>query len=175
MHQAVEGAVVGPSDYIFRAGRQVLRLDDLSDQFIAYLSGHIHPHQILWTRESKPKPFIYPGSIERTSFAERGETKGFLLLEFSQDKTLDISFRALPTRPMHIVDLGETEDALGEFLNDLVTKKYESNSVIRLLSPTKTLSEKISTAIKGKMPANVILEISHQWLGEVMRGRNKDS
>ncbi len=49
----------------------------------AVLAGHIHRHQIL-TRDLAGRrlasPVLYPGSTERTSYAERTETKGYLRL-----------------------------------------------------------------------------------------------
>ncbi len=50
-------------------------------------------------------PVLYPGSIERTSFAEKSETKGYLLLTVGNGKrgrppSLDWRFEDLPARPM---------------------------------------------------------------------------
>ena len=50
----------------------------------AVLSGHIHRHQVLTCDlGGRPlaAPVLYPGSIERTSFAEKDEEKGYLVLE----------------------------------------------------------------------------------------------
>jgi DNA repair exonuclease SbcCD nuclease subunit len=49
-------------------------------------------------------PVLYPGSIEKTSFAETGEGKGFLLLDMSPDQ-VRWSFMELPSRPMVTRDL----------------------------------------------------------------------
>ena len=52
---------------------------------ILFLTGHIHRFQIL-SRDLKarvlPAPVFYAGSIECTSFAEKNEKKGYLILEF---------------------------------------------------------------------------------------------
>jgi DNA repair exonuclease SbcCD nuclease subunit len=45
-------------------------------------------------------PVIYSGSIERTSFAEAGETKGFVVLELAQSGLRSFEFRPLPARTM---------------------------------------------------------------------------
>jgi DNA repair exonuclease SbcCD nuclease subunit len=55
-------------------------------------------------------PVFYPGSIERTSFAEKDEPKGYLILEFetggASTGTLRIwTFQELPARPMNQLDL----------------------------------------------------------------------
>jgi DNA repair exonuclease SbcCD nuclease subunit len=46
---------------------------------------------------------LYPGSIERTAFAEIGETKGFMMLDAGLDAGVPRvrwEFRELPARPM---------------------------------------------------------------------------
>ncbi|MEJ2502906.1 MAG: metallophosphoesterase, partial [Gemmatimonadota bacterium] len=69
MHQCVEGATVGPSDFTFTGGRDVVRCRDLPAGMAAVLSGHIHRHQVL-TRDpgggALAAPVLYPGSAERT-------------------------------------------------------------------------------------------------------------
>ena len=108
MHQTVEGAQVGPSDFTFRWGSDVIKGRDIPDDLDAVLCGHIHRAQVLTHDLSSrplPAPVIYPGSIERTSFAERNETKNYAVCSFSpsycKDGGLqDVSFTALPARPM---------------------------------------------------------------------------
>jgi len=53
---------------------------------------------------------LYPGSTERTSFAERAETKGTLMLEVDRSQVatggaVGWEFRALPVPPMVDVEL----------------------------------------------------------------------
>jgi DNA repair exonuclease SbcCD nuclease subunit len=53
-------------------------------------------------------PVLYPGSIERTSLAELGEPKGFLLLHLNDRNAggnLRWEFRPLPARPMIVQDI----------------------------------------------------------------------
>ena len=111
MHQIVEGSQVGPSNYTFRNGPEVIRGRDLPGDFDAILCGHIHRAQML-THDLMGRPLaapvIYPGSVERTSFAERDEEKMYALCEFDmnrpqKDRPPEISFIPLPARPM--VDL----------------------------------------------------------------------
>ncbi len=112
-HQAVDGAAVGPADYRFRYAPDVIDPRQIPGSFCAALSGHIHRFQVL-SRDLKdrllPVPVFYPGSIDRTSFAERNEPKGFLQLEFGLDdfRVATLSrwqFHALPVRPMIQFDL----------------------------------------------------------------------
>ena len=111
MHQSVEGAVVGPSGYMFKGGADVIQAKDILPVFTAVLSGHIHRFQVLEKDLHGRRlgtPVFYSGAIDRVSFAERHEVKGYLLLNIDQgsrDGHLHLSwtFHELPTRPMEMV------------------------------------------------------------------------
>jgi DNA repair exonuclease SbcCD nuclease subunit len=98
MHQCVEGATCGPGDFTFRTGADVIREADLPRDVAVTLSGHIHRHQVLRPRAGPP--VVYAGSVERTSFAEAPETKGFVVLELTRTSLGGLEFRPLPARPM---------------------------------------------------------------------------
>lgn len=126
LHQTVEGAQVGPSDYTFRGGPDVVRGRDIPQAFSAVLAGHIHRAQVLTHRLDGRRlaaPVIYPGSIERTAFAERHEDKGYALVSVdlgsrSADElperpllageAVAVRMVALPARPMVLLDLEVT-------------------------------------------------------------------
>ncbi len=110
LHQTIEGAKVGPNGYTFRRGRDVIRRSLLRGAADAVLAGHIHRAQVLEGDESGLPPVLYPGSIERTSFAEREETKGFFEVTFAPDQNgrwrcAAHRFSELPTRPMCDIQL----------------------------------------------------------------------
>ena len=98
IHQCVEGATCGPANFTFRSGADVIRTADLPRDTAVTLSGHIHRHQVL--RPAGRCPVIYAGSIERTSFAEAPETKGYVVLELTREGLGAFDFRPLPARPM---------------------------------------------------------------------------
>ncbi|MDX1393018.1 MAG: DNA repair exonuclease [Gemmatimonadota bacterium] len=113
-HQAFEGAVVGPADYTFRDGHDVIPLAAVPEDVAAVLSGHIHRHQVLerdLAGHPAPAPVIYPGSVERTAFAERFEPKGYCLLEarpgddggsIERREFLDVGARPMEIRPLAV-------------------------------------------------------------------------
>jgi DNA repair exonuclease SbcCD nuclease subunit len=105
MHQAVEGARVGIHEYAFRPGPEVIERGAIPPGFAAVLSGHLHRAQIL--RRGLAAPVIYPGSVERTSFVEREETKGYYLLRFEAGvnggRLREARFVPLPARPMRVL------------------------------------------------------------------------
>lgn len=116
IHQAVEGATVGPTGFTFRHGADVLPGRAIPPGFAAVLAGHIHRAQVLETDPAgRPlaAPVLYPGSTERTSFAERHEPKGFMIVELSPDperggRLASWQFRELPARPMEVAELDVT-------------------------------------------------------------------
>lgn len=106
VHHCIEGATVGPGSYTFTTASDVIRLRDIPAGLSAVLSGHIHRHQVL-TRDLHGRrlstPVLYPGSLERTSLAEIGEEKGFVLLDAdatAESPRLRWEFREVPSRPM---------------------------------------------------------------------------
>ncbi len=108
IHQSVDGASVGPAGFTFRYAPDVVRAADIPCGFSAVVAGHIHRFQVL-TRDLKGRslnaPVFYPGSIERTSFAERNEKKGYVTLEFETQgpaaaKLQHWNFHKLPARHM---------------------------------------------------------------------------
>ena len=141
LHQTVEGARVGPAGYTFRRGADVIRGRDIPPGFAAVLAGHIHRRQVLTADlAGRPlaAPVLYPGSIERTSVAERHEPKGYMTLEVSPGdgggELRRWAFHPLPARPMIDVDLdpaGLGRDALAARLRELLGT-LDPDAVVRL-------------------------------------------
>jgi exonuclease SbcD len=110
MHHCAEGATVGTAagsrDFTFTTAADVVRVRDVPASFAAVLSGHIHRRQALTTDlRGRPLdvPVLYPGSVERTSLAEIGETKGYMVVHVAADGDggrARWEFRDLYARPM---------------------------------------------------------------------------
>jgi exonuclease SbcD len=150
IHQSVDGAVVGPVGYMFRYAHDVIRTGDIPLGFAAVLAGHIHRFQVLKTDlKEKPlnAPVFYPGSVERTSFAEKDEPKGYLILEFEAGGTSagtlrNWTFHELPSRPMSQLDLHAAGMSGPQIQSWIQSRLYEipADSVVKL-----KLHGKIST------------------------------
>ncbi|MBI4317016.1 MAG: DNA repair exonuclease [Chloroflexi bacterium] len=137
IHQAVEGAQVGPSSYTFRSGDDVVKMAEIPRGFVAVLAGHIHRKQILGQRRSET-PVIYPGSIERTSFAEKEEPKGFFEITLAADEAGEwhlqrADFHELPSRPMVDleIDAASMQSALKTYLIERIAS-LDENAIVRL-------------------------------------------
>lgn len=179
LHQTVEGAAV--EGHLFRDGDDVIRGRDLPGGFAAVLCGHIHRPQVL-TRDLAGRPLaapvLYPGSVERTSFAERHEAKGFMVLELEPDpaaggRLAGWELRELPARPMAAVEVDATGCGLaalaerlrkalaplpGEAVVQLrvtgeitggAAEAIRAASLGRLHPPTMTVSVRLAAAAHG--------------------------
>jgi len=149
IHQCVEGAVCGPPPgFTFRDGDDVVRASDLPGDVAVVLCGHIHRHQVLrrdLAGRPLPAPVVYSGSVERTSFAERDETKGFVVATIGPGgaggRLETCAFRPLPARPMRVLEVAESADA-------------------------SRLEREVRAAIASS-PANVVLQVR---VGETLAG-----
>ena len=168
LHQLIEGATVGPKGYRFSSGSDVIRRADLPVDAHIILAGHIHRRQELavhFKGRRDPLSVFYAGSMERTSFAEKDERKGFYHLVFDQQRREDwrIShklFIPLPARPM--IDLmidrfrspAEVEEALRNSI-----RPAERQAIIRLNTQGKVKPEMGSCLrpdwLRRRLPASV--------------------
>jgi exonuclease SbcD len=142
MHHIVEGAQVGIQNYTFRSGEDVIQGREIPQDFLAVLSGHIHRWQVLTTDlagRSFGAPVLYPGAIERTSFVERAEQKGYFIIETGFFQNTDFPeikwiFHELPTRPMYVLNITDNEIQSPNFLSFLKNKivKLDLNSIVQV-------------------------------------------
>lgn len=119
VHQTVEGARV--HNYTFRRGADIIPGRDIPGGFAAVLSGHIHRSQVLerdLAGRALAAPILYPGSVERTSLAERREAKGYFTITAAPGPeaggaVVDRTFHELPARPMFaaVVDAADLDVA----------------------------------------------------------------
>jgi exonuclease SbcD len=104
-HQAFDQAVVGPGEFTFRAGRSdTVSRDAVPPHFEYIAAGHIHRHQTLPHPLKPGLNFVYPGSIQRMSFAEIDEEKGFVAGEILNGR-IETRFKPLPAYEMEIVEI----------------------------------------------------------------------
>ncbi|UCG23286.1 MAG: DNA repair exonuclease [Chloroflexota bacterium] len=174
LHQSVEGAKVGVQGYTFRRGPEVISGQDIPVAFHLVLAGHIHRNQLLTqdlAGRPLPAPVVYPGAIERTSFAEREETKHYARVDLTRvgngtGVRVEVEFVPLPTRPM--VDLridGGGLDADG--LMDQLSKELgalDPHAIVRV-NFASTLDPKLiplvsSAALRSLAPATMNVSLA---------------
>jgi DNA repair exonuclease SbcCD nuclease subunit len=149
LHQCVEGATCGPPPgFTFRDADDVVRACDLPGDVAAVLCGHVHRHQVL-RRDLRGRPLaapvVYAGSVERTSFAERDETKGFVTATVGPGgpggRLLACEFVPLPARPMRVFEV-----AAGAPASDL---EGQLRAAIAAAPPDVVLQVRVPEALAG--------------------------
>jgi DNA repair exonuclease SbcCD nuclease subunit len=177
LHEAVEGARVGNHDYTFRNTPDVVRGLEIPSQTAAVLCGHIHRHQVL-TRDLSGKelgaPVLYPGSIERTSFAEAREQKGYLIVEVipevgSGGRLAGFEFVQLPARPMQDISLevGNLGPAALTSRIQGLLDGLDPDSIVRL-RPQGRLSPEAAQvlgaqSLRALAPASMNVSVAGSW------------
>jgi DNA repair exonuclease SbcCD nuclease subunit len=178
MHQAVEGARSGPSGFIFRSGEDVLPGNALPAAFACVASGHMHQAQVI-RRDPKGRPLaspvIYPGSIERTSFAERAEHKGCMILHFGSRGAGDpagpeVEWNPLPSRPMVSLDLNAS-GCSGGMLRERVFRSLQMidpEAIVRLQvrhAAPQALAALTAACLRSLAPPSMNVELIHPRQG----------
>jgi DNA repair exonuclease SbcCD nuclease subunit len=173
LHQAIEGATVGPGTFTFRRGKDVISLSSLPGDAKTILCGHIHRKQILEKRvqnTSMALPVIFSGSTERTSFAEKDEKKGFYHIKFTVDSDgkwflSELRFFELPSRPMEdlYIDPDYSEQKFIELIQNKI-KVIHPDSIIRFNS-NKPVNRQLRNVMTTKylsqlLPANLNFTLS---------------
>jgi len=113
-------------------------MDDMPGNYDLILSGHIHRAQVLWTQNKTP--VIYPGSIERTAFAEKNEEKGFYEININTQREYSFRFIKLNTRPMIDILLEKESYTLNTLKNEILlfVNEIHPDSIIRFKMKNST-------------------------------------
>jgi exonuclease SbcD len=157
-HQAFDQAVVGPADFVFRATRRdTVSRHQVPVDFEYIAAGHIHRYQVL-PHPLKPRlNFVYPGSIQRISFAERDEDKVFVEGELLHDR-IETRTIPLPAYDMEMVEIEASGLTVADCEEAVVSQfwRFSEDMVIRFnltgggkKSDYPNLDFK---ALRGKMP-----------------------
>jgi DNA repair exonuclease SbcCD nuclease subunit len=132
-HQAFDEAKVGPHDFAFRQGRSdTVTRHHIPPHFDYVAAGHIHRYQRLPHPLKPGLNFVYPGSIQRMSFAEMDEQKGFVEAEVLNNR-IETWFRPLPTYEMEMVDIVAAGLSRKECEDTIMSQfwRMDENMVIR--------------------------------------------
>lgn len=187
IHHCVEGATVGPGDFTFTTAADVIRARDVPRDFAAVLSGHIHRHQVLssdLSGRALETPVLYPGSIERTSFAEIGEPKGCMVVRLgirAGEPRASWEFRRLPARPMIRRELSADDmpaAALDSAIRDLIADApADAVLSIRILGALSDAQWRVVSAARLReiVPETMNIEIGLAGMPDRRRGSTRRS
>ncbi|HIE22852.1 MAG TPA: hypothetical protein EYP68_01315 [Candidatus Korarchaeota archaeon] len=112
--------------------RHVIRRTSIPKEVNLVVAGHLHAHMV----ELGSPTICYVGTLERLSFAEEKEKKGFIVIEADQNGVRRIEQVELPTKPMVTIEYGISgKENLTETIISLLEEAASSlprESIIRL-------------------------------------------
>lgn len=113
-HLHVDEAKISQGSERIQVGKDpVFSVSTLAKPAFSYVAlGHIHKHQDLNPSavERGEPPVVYAGSIERISFSEAGDPKGFVIVEIDAQKRAHYRFIQTPARPFISIALDVSKD-----------------------------------------------------------------
>jgi len=132
-HFTISGAI-GVGDMAMIGDDAEVSLEDVARPIWRYIAmGHIHGFQDLTASSNDLPPVVYPGSIERVSFNEEKQAKGFVWVEI--DEGTSYEFIELDARKYKTVEIDVPENDRN-YTNYILSKlrKYDlSKKVVRVL------------------------------------------
>ena len=131
-HLTVEGTVYqGSTDNGLNFKDLSVPLDYLTDDVWDYVGlGHIHKYQML----NEHPPVVYAGSLDRITFNDEDDEKGFILVEIVDGKT-DWEFISIEARTYKTIETvidEEDDDPTATVLEDIAQTDLEG-AVVRLI------------------------------------------
>ncbi|MBN1328376.1 MAG: metallophosphoesterase [Candidatus Heimdallarchaeota archaeon] len=169
-HQLFDGVMFGPKR--FRFGLQHGAIDPLPlpNNIHLIISGHIHRSQKLLN-----DLILYPGSIERTSFVEAIEPKGFIMIEVNPEK-VNAQFNALETLQMEVIEINLLKEKFDiATIKNSILKGYTRTLLrftgrsiftkeIKLLKNTFPISDYPLLTINPRYPQQTLLPLYEENL-----------
>lgn len=134
-HQLFDGARFGPHHHIFTNRFDTLVTTDLPQNIKLILSGHIHRAQIL-----QGGRVFYTGSLERTSFMEIVEPKGYLLIDI-EDDFHKVQFYETKSIPMEVLEIDIKNTVILSSVIEEEDVKINSRTLIRFINRDLSDSE----------------------------------
>src|SRR5207302_3428060 len=108
-----------------------------------FASGHLHNHQ---RKTINGTPVIYPGSTERASFNEEGETKGFVWVELDKSGIIQQEFHPTPARPMETLEFRVAgEGSVTRQIEEALSKRIDDEKILRVRVYGKVSLDQLST------------------------------
>jgi DNA repair exonuclease SbcCD nuclease subunit len=108
-----------------------------------FASGHLHNHQ---RKTINGTPVIYPGSTERASFNEEGETKGFVWLELDKSGIIQQEFHPTPARPMETLEFRVAgEGSLTRQIEEALENRIDDEKILRVKVSGKVTLNQLSS------------------------------
>ena len=179
LHHCVEGATCGPPPgFTFRDGADVVRARDLPADVAVVLCGHVHRHQVLrrdLAGRPLPAPVVYAGSVERTSFAERDEAKGYVVATVAAGgaggRLAGLEFHPLPSRPMRVHEIQAADAGSVEGQVRAAIASAPDDALLQLRVPAALVGVEVLRAARLRALAPPTMEVTVALRGLVAATR----
>jgi DNA repair exonuclease SbcCD nuclease subunit len=168
IHGSLQGLNVIPSSP--EMGNQNPFLADDIKKGLNYLAlGHFHNY---FNREHKGCTIVNPGSLERLSWSEINDEKGFVWVELSGSET-SVEFVKLNTRPMEIQQLTISKDteysaSIKDYMLEFLSRLSEKDKLLKL-----NLSGLISQEQYSQLKVNEILSACRDMFFHLILDRSE--
>ena len=127
-HQLFDGACFGPHNHVFTNKIDTLETEKLPENVLLVITGHIHRSQKLQNSR-----VFYTGSIERTSFMEITEPKGYLLIDI-EDDFHKVQFCETKSIPMEVLEIDIKNTAMLSSAIEEENIEINSRTLIRFIN-----------------------------------------
>lgn len=132
-HFSVKNAMTGSEVSYSMGATSEISIDDIARPEFDYVAlGHIHKHQNLTVGMDDTPPVVYAGSIERVSFNEEKEDKGFVLVEIINKET-NWEFILLDSRPYKTLEIICENSHSTKRMLDKISKTNLKDAVVRYI------------------------------------------
>jgi len=168
IHASLQGLNVAPSSPEM-ANQNPFLADDIKKGLDYLALGHFHNY---FDRQHLGCTIVNPGSLEKLSWAEITDEKGFVWAELKESET-STEFVKLETRPMEIQDLVLSKDAeyssrIKDYVVDFLSKIGEKEKVLKL-----NLHGLISQEQYGQLKVNEILNVCRDMFFHLILDRKE--
>jgi DNA repair exonuclease SbcCD nuclease subunit len=139
LHAAFHGLNVNSSVPYF-VNQNPIRTEDVRKGLDYLALGHYHNY---FTRDHRNCTICNPGSVEKITWAEQGDRKGFIWAELGKGGT-DVEFIPLETRPMESKELILSKESgdVKEFVSSFLKQFADPKTIIRLFLKGKISRER---------------------------------
>lgn len=162
-HQLFVGATFGPHQFMFKESHGAININNFTSNICLFITGHVHRAQML-----NGGQVVYPGALERTSFVESIEPKGYLLIDI-EDSNLKVNFHQLQSSPMSVLEINLVTHELN--MDELHEKIMPglSRTLLRLVGRSITTDELESIKLLFPPKDYPLFVISPRFPGQIVK------
>jgi DNA repair protein SbcD/Mre11 len=174
-HFSVMTAEPGIEATYFTGANAEVDLNDIFKPCFDYVAlGHIHKHQNLTEGKRNVPPVVYAGSIERVSFNEEKEDKGFVLGNITNKETT-WEFILTDSRPYKTLEIISEDRNVNRKMLAKISKTDIKGAVVRYIIH---VPEEYSPLVDEREIQNAIMEAGAFTIGskriDVIRSTQKE-